>query len=247
MSSAARKGGRRASEESRQGGDRGDGRGHVAFGARLFPERDRAVEGKFRHRRIEREFESARRAVRRRLRIAQHAGDRDPRVSPLRRQVEAQLIADRKPVEAALNVGDQRVEAAPRADDAQEAVGQAQARQRRERSGDARGARPSPARRAAKGGRSMSSVTVGLTRMARVGMKRPRSEFDQREVEPGGRRREEVDAAGVVETRIDDAQAGPGEDGKASPPAARSNAGAAKRRRRRSNCRRPSRPTTASG
>ena len=32
-----------------------------------------------------------------------------------------------------------------------------------------------PAAAAAKGGRSMSSVTVGLTRMARVGMKRPRT------------------------------------------------------------------------
>ena len=31
---------RRSVEESRQGGDRRDGRGHVAFGARLFPERE---------------------------------------------------------------------------------------------------------------------------------------------------------------------------------------------------------------
>ena len=115
--------GRRLSvEERRQGGDRRDGRGQIAIDAGLVAERERTAERKLGQRRIEREHHRARRALRGGFRIVERAGDRNRRVPPHRRQVEAQLIADRQSVESALNVVDQRVDAALGADETQDAV-----------------------------------------------------------------------------------------------------------------------------
>ena len=134
----------------------------------VSPPGEFAAERKLGERRIERECERARRALGRSLGIAERAEERDRRVSPYRRQVDAKLIADGEPVEAATDVRDQRVEPTFVADDAHHAIGKAQARQRREGAATLAGpAEPSAA--PANGERSMSSVTVGLTRMARAG------------------------------------------------------------------------------
>ena len=51
--------------------------------------------------------------------------------------LQRSAVADGAPVEAAMDVGDQRVEAVLIAEDAQHAIGKAQARQRRESPRDA--------------------------------------------------------------------------------------------------------------
>ena len=136
------------------------------------PRREHAVERKLDHRRIERDRERARGAPGRRFRIGERARDVEMRVAPDRRHAEAQLIADRQAIDAALNMVDQGVDPALGADETQGAVRQAEAGQRARAPATLAGLVDPVA--PANGGRSRSTMIVGLTRMARRGMKRPR-------------------------------------------------------------------------